>query len=255
MRAVTLWLLFTTVLVGCNAAVGLPSPAASPSRAAPSAGPTLSTTPVPTPSPSATGVRVTSAAQAAALVFASNPLFATMTPLEPDTIGQAAWYEAGEHGDGYSVMVTMGSGDCMAGCIDRHTWNYVVDRAGTVSLDSEEGDEVELSPSEGTSGPATVTVRLTAGPVCPVEQSPPDPDCAARSVANAEVVVRDPTGAEIARGVSDRDGMVVFSVRGGAYYVEPSPVEGLMAHPQPVAFAVQGGSAAAVTATYDTGIR
>lgn len=188
-------------------------------------------------------------------MFASNPLFASMGPLEPDMIGQAAWYEATIQGDVYIVMVTMGSGDCFAGCIDRHTWNYVVERDGTVSLDSEEGDDVDAAPPDGTSGPATVSVRLTAGPVCPIEQSPPDPNCAPRTVANAEVVLRDPSGRQVARGVSDRDGMVAFSVPGGAYYVEPAPVDGFMSQPQPVAFAVVGGSSVGVTATYDTGIR
>jgi hypothetical protein len=198
---------------------------------------------------------VTSPAQAAALVFASNDRFAQIMPLQPDVIGQSAWYETTEAGDHYAVVVTIGSGDCMAGCIDRHTWTYRVDRDGTVSLVSEEGDQVDVPGDRGTDDPIAVTVGLTAGPTCPVEQDPPDPNCADRPVVNAEVVLRDPRGAEVARGVSDGQGLVVFRVPGGSYYVDPAPVDGVMGQAAPVAFAAVGGSSAMLTLTYDTGIR
>jgi hypothetical protein len=249
------WVVTAMLVVGCNSAVGMPSPAASSSLLGPSPRATVEATPVPSPSPRSGTGEVTSPAQAAALVFASNPLFASMGPLEPDMVGQAAWYEASDQGDGYSVVVTMGSGDCFAGCIDRHTWNYVVERDGTVSLASQDGDDVEVTAPDRNHRPATVSVRLMAGPVCAVEQRLADRNCAPRTVSNAEVVLRDPSGAEVARGVSSRDGTVAFSVPGGAYYVEPAAVDGFMGQPQPVAFAVVGGSSVRVTATYDTGVR
>src|ERR1035437_4003917 len=37
-------------------------------------------------------------------------------------------------------------------------------------------------------GPGGVTGTITAGPVCPVEQSPADPKCAPRPVAGAVVI-------------------------------------------------------------------
>jgi hypothetical protein len=198
---------------------------------------------------------VTSPAQAAAIVFAANPQFTGITPMQPDLIGQSAWYEAAQVGDGFSVVVTVGSGDCMAGCIDRRTWTYLVASDGSVELVSEEGDEVEMPGGGGGSGPATIEARLIAGPVCPVEQNPPDPNCAPRPVANADVVLRDPTGAEVARGVSDADGLVAFSVPAGAYYVEPGPVVGLMGQAEAVAVAVPAGGSGRVVLAYDTGIR
>jgi hypothetical protein len=199
---------------------------------------------------------VTSAAQAAALVFEANPsLFAGITPLQPDMIGQAAWYEATDTDDGFSVVVTIGSGDCMAGCIDRRTWTYSVARNGVIELLAEEGDEVQLPPHQGTDAPATIDVRLVAGPVCPVEQNPPDPNCAPRPVVNAEVILRDPAGAEVGRGVSDAEGRVVFSVPAGAYYLEPAAVTGYMGQAAEQALSVLGGSASNIVLAYDTGIR
>jgi len=246
-------LLFVAVLAACSSA-----PSMSPSPALPTSPPTASPapleTPPPSPTPGASG-EVTSAAQAAALVFAANPMFGGVAPMQPDLIGQSAWYEAFQMGDSFSVVVTIGSGDCMAGCIDRRTWTYSVATNGTIELMSEEGDEVEMPGGEGGVGPATITVRLIAGPVCPVVSDPPDPNCAPRPVANAEAVLRDPSGAEVARGVSDADGQIVFSVPAGAYYVEPAPVEGLMGQAEPAAVSVLPGSSSSLVLGYDTGIR
>ena len=50
-----------------------------------------------------------------------------MSPLRPDMIGQSTWYEAFADGDGFTVNITVGQGDCQAGCIERHTWSYRVD--------------------------------------------------------------------------------------------------------------------------------
>src|SRR5690348_15102394 len=87
-----------------------PSPSLAPVESAPPSG-------SPTITPSATSV--TSAAQAAALVFASNPMFNSIRPLSAHEVGQASWYEASDTGDGFTVAVHMGSGDCPSGCINR----------------------------------------------------------------------------------------------------------------------------------------
>jgi hypothetical protein len=214
-------------------------------------------TPLVSPSQSnASGpIHVNSAAQAAALVFASDPLFGFMRPPSMDTIGQSSSYQAYESGDGYSVSVTLGAGDCPASCINEHTWNYSVSKSGEIKLASEQGDDIEVSVDHGTSDPATITVRLVAGPVCPVERDPPDPSCAARPVADAQVVVRDPNGTQVAAGVAADDGTVTFTVPGGAYYVESAPVSTLMGQAQAVAMSVPGGRSVTVTMDYDTGIR
>jgi hypothetical protein len=249
--------IFATILIACGgtgSATPGPLPSSVPS-ASPSQSPSPSSTPAPTPSPTGRTLVVTSPAQAAALVFASDARWTAMMPLRPDLIGASMWYEASEDGDGFAVKITAGSGDCQAGCMNKHNWNYTVDRDGTVTLASEDGDPVVVNPVGGLDGPARVTIQLTAGPVCPVEQNPPDPNCAGRAVANAEVVIYDANGVEIDRAMSDQDGMVTIEVPGGSYYVVPQPVEGLMGTPEAAAFSVPGSGSADLVFSYDTGIR
>ena len=236
-----------------------PSPTPSPRSSAasvPSTEPTPSYRPIdaPTESPLVTG-QVTSAAQAAAIVLASNPLFAQVRPANPGVAGQSAWYTASAAGDGFSVSVTLGSGDCLAGCINSHTWNYSVSASGGVELVSESGDNVEVAVPTPGAGLAQVIISLVAGPVCPVEQNPPDPSCAPRPVESAQIIVRDPTGAQLASSTVDQSGEATFELPAGAYYAEASAAGGMMRQPEPVAFSVVGGSTMSFSMEYDTGIR
>jgi hypothetical protein len=61
-------------------------------------------------------------------------------PLDPNLIGQSGWYEVSPALVGWRVTVTIGWGDCQAGCIARHVWVYDVDPAGVVTLVEERGD-------------------------------------------------------------------------------------------------------------------
>lgn len=178
-----------------------------------------------------------------------------MSPSPIGVVGQTSSYTASEGEDGYTVTVIMGSGDCPSGCIDHHTWNYSVSHDGKVTLTSEEGTEIEPPADHASSDPATVKVLLLAGPVCPVERNPPDPNCAGRPVPNVAVVLRDPAGHEVDSGTADAQGALTFSVPGGAYYLEPAPVAGLMREPAETAFSVPGGTTVTVALSYDTGIR
>ena len=76
------------------------------------------------------GRRAVTQAEAVAQVLAQDPRFAGIGPLDPDLIGQSAWYEVSPATVGWRVTVTMGWGDCQAGCISRHTWVYDVDGPG-----------------------------------------------------------------------------------------------------------------------------
>ncbi len=253
------------VAVGCSGMSagdrppsGDPSPIATgaqtPSMASTASADVAATLPV-APSGSVDVATVGSPAQAAALVFASNPTFSSIVPSLSSAAGQTTSYTATESGPGFAVTISMGSGDCLSGCINQHTWNYAVSHDGRVSLTSETGDPVEVPVEHGTSDPATITLRLLAGPVCPVDRYPPDPSCAPRPVAGANVIVRNATGAEAASGTSDAAGLITLSVPGGAYYVEGAPSEGLMRTPQPTAFSVPGGRSVTISLEYDTGIR
>jgi hypothetical protein len=79
-------------------------------------------------------------------VIASDPRFAGTIELTPDIIGASRWWTAEPlPGGGYRIELTIGWGDCPAGCIDRHVWTYEVTPEGAVELVGETGDPV---PSE-----------------------------------------------------------------------------------------------------------
>jgi hypothetical protein len=112
---------------------------------------------------------------------------------------------------------------------------------------------------DGSSAARAGTLRISAvaGPTCPVERQPPDPNCAARPVAGVRVVVTPADGREIlvAQGTTDERGMLVLEVAAGAYLVTGSQMDGLMGTAAPVQAEVMAGGTASVILEYDTGIR
>ena len=108
-----------------------------------SGGPSSPDTASPFPSPTPIVVDVSSPEDAAALVIATDPRFAGAIKLTPDIIGASRWWESEAlQGGGFRIKVTIGWGDCPAGCINRHSWTYDVTSDGQVSLVSEDGDPV-----------------------------------------------------------------------------------------------------------------
>jgi hypothetical protein len=126
---------------------------------------------------------------------------------------------------------------------------YSVGHEGTVSLVSELGDPLP-SPAEG-----NVSGKVVAGPTCPVESSPPDPQCAARQVAGATLLIQDLAGHTVATVVSDATGAFSLTLPPGDYMLVAQPVEGLMGTAPPLSFSVVAGSPVELTVEYDTGIR
>jgi hypothetical protein len=119
--------LLLVALAACNAP-GVPSPSPEP-------------TPRPTPTPITAPVATPE--DAAALVIATDPRFAGAIPLRPDVMGASKWWKAEPlAGGGYRIELTIGWGDCPAGCIDRHVWTFDVDATGGLTLVGESGDEV-----------------------------------------------------------------------------------------------------------------
>jgi hypothetical protein len=80
--------------------------------------------------------------EAARAVARENPILSGVGPLESDSIGQANYWDADATTDGYALRYSIGWGDCMAGCIDRHVWTYEVWPDGRVELVGEAGPEV-----------------------------------------------------------------------------------------------------------------
>jgi hypothetical protein len=106
-----------------------------------------------------------------------------------------------------------------------------------------------------TSGPTgTLTLTLTAGPVCPVEQIPPDPNCAPKPVADAEVIVLTQDGREVARPKSDAAGKIRLVLPQGRYIVRPVQTNTFPTAPAEVIVDV-GATPIDVALGYDTGIR
>lgn len=116
---------------------------------------------------------------------------------------------------------------------------------------------VACQPTPSSTASGAIDVQALAGPVCPVETDPPDPDCAPRPVEGAVVLVQPADGRDIviAQGTTDADGRVRLDVPPGDYIVIGAEAEGLMAAPEPVAVSVAVNQTVSVALGYDTGIR
>jgi hypothetical protein len=202
---------------------------------------------------------VTTPEEALASVVAAEPRLTGIAPFDTGLIGQSSWYtvEPASGVGAFVVAVRVGWGDCESGCIDEHEWVFAVLPDGGVSVVSESGPAVPADawPSPVGAGATGIGGLAVAGPVCPVETVPPDPECAARPVVGAVVVVRDGVGPEVARATTDADGSFFVELPAGDYVVEPQPVEGLMGTAATLEVTVVDGRAAQVQLDYDTGIR
>jgi hypothetical protein len=106
-------------------------------------------------------------------------------------------------------------------------------------------------------GPPSVTGTISAGPVCPVEQVPPDPRCAPRPVAGAVIVATNASGQEVGRATSAADGTYQLIVsQTGTVLITALPVAGLAQPPAPVTVTLtQPSDIERIDLEYDTGIR
>lgn len=225
------------------------------------------------PSPSPGAAAVDSAQAAFAAVRARTPWFDGVQQKDPAAIGTSAWWEASPDVAGsspsdpgtppaaWTVSITVGWGDCQADCIDHHTWTWTVTRDGTVTFGTETGSVLSADQVAALAGAAAkaatatgVGGRVTAGPTCPVER-PGDPNCAARPVAGAVLVVRGSGGTEVARFTTDASGLYRVPLQPGDYTLVPQPVQGVMGTAPPAPFTVAAGRETAVQVDYDTGIR
>lgn len=114
---------------------------------------------------------------------------------------------------------------------------------------------VPTPPGSPPAGKVRLDVSLDAGPTCPVETNPPDPNCKPRPVAGATIVVRDGSGAQVAQLTSDATGHATVDLAPGSYEVEAKPAAGLMGTPEPVTVKLTDAASGKVTLSYDTGIR
>jgi hypothetical protein len=133
-------LVAVAILAACTTGAG---PTASPSlRLVPSSPPVESPAPGESGSPAPSGGPVSSPDEAAQRVIEENPEFQGIGPKNPDMIGGCCWYEAAVAPGGFQVTMHVGWGDCPSGCIENHTWVYMVSQDGSVELVSEDGPSV-----------------------------------------------------------------------------------------------------------------
>lgn len=200
------------------------------------------------------------AAEAFAAVQARSPYFDGVQPRDPQAIGQAAWWEASPaalSGGAWGITVSVGWGDCPAGCIDSHVWRWSVAADGATTLVDETGPALPGAVRTGLVASATaggVGGEVTAGPTCPVVR-PGESGCDDRPVADADLVVRDATGAEVARFTTDSSGLFRIGLAPGGYTLEPQPAAGLLGTAKPETFTVAAGVLTFLAVSYDTGIR
>jgi hypothetical protein len=218
------------------------------------AGGASATFPAPPP-----GGLVTMPAEAVARVIANEPRLTGIQPFDSGLIGQSSWYtvEPASGVGAFIVTIRVGWGDCEAGCIEEHTWTVAVAPDGALTILSETGQPVPADawPSPLGAGQTGIVGVALAGPVCPVETVPPDPNCAPRPVVGATIVIHDLAGSEVAQTVTEADGSFFVAVPAGEYTVEPRAVDGLIGTAAAVQVTVKDGIAAQVQLEYDTGIR
>ncbi|MDX6593503.1 MAG: hypothetical protein QOJ13_2699 [Gaiellales bacterium] len=107
------------------------------------------------------------------------------------------------------------------------------------------------STGGATEAKGELRVRVFAGPTCPVETVPPNPECEPRPVEQAVIELDGPEHITI----EVKNGSAAVGVLPGTYTVVPRPVPGLMGTPEPTKVRVVAGHVTPLQLSYDTGIR
>lgn len=105
------------------------------------------------------------------------------------------------------------------------------------------------APPEG-----TLIVEVVAGPQCPVQQDPPDPECEDKPVEGVEIVVVNKAGGRIP-ATTGADGRVALDLPVGTYEIIALELEEFMGTPGPASVTVGADATSEIQFTYDTGIR
>lgn len=79
---------------------------------------------------------------AVAEVVIAHPELAGIQPRDPRAVGQADYWTARKNARGWTVVFRRGWGDCAAGCMHEHVWEFRVIEGSAPLLVGERGDEL-----------------------------------------------------------------------------------------------------------------
>jgi hypothetical protein len=98
--------------------------------------------------------------------------------------------------------------------------------------------------------------RVLAGPQCPVQQDPPQPECADQPVAGIEIVISGGEFGDLpAPFVTDEDGGLFVALEPGNYLVTGPDLDEYLGTPDPLSVVIEPGQQEEILLFYDTGIR
>jgi hypothetical protein len=104
-------------------------------------------------------------------------------------------------------------------------------------------------------GGSGVRITVTAGPTCPVERNPPDPNCKPKPM-DATIRIATRGGRTVATLRTGSDGKVSKRLGAGSYRATAGNTNpGVMPACRPVNFTVHKGRYTSVRISCDTGIR
>jgi hypothetical protein len=105
--------------------------------------------------------------------------------------------------------------------------------------------------------PAGLKGRIQEGPTCPVERTPPDPQCAPRPISATLRIRPADNRSEYIQVHSDKRGRFTVELVPGTYVVHPLRVHGseFPRPPAPFKVTIHAQRFTHITVTYDTGIR
>jgi hypothetical protein len=116
--------------------------------------------------------------------------------------------------------------------------------------------EQQAQPHVPTGPESFIVGTVTAGPVCPVESSPPPSACAPRPVGGAVITVSTPDQGEWGHATTGPDGSYAITLHGyGTVTVTALPVRGLLRAPTAVTVTIDAYQTRRVDLQYDTGVR
>ena len=182
--------------------------------------PAPSPTPTPVPSPTVSAKNTPApgsleATKAAALVLSADPRFVGFAPLNP-ALPQERWYEMTADGNTWDVTLTVGWGDCSAGCAHHHSWHYRVGPDAKPTLVEESGEGL---PADAFPSPASGVARVHLVTTSPCADGA---SCAFNGVPGAgfKFARFGAAGGDLVVALNaDSKGSVVSSLPGGVYIV------------------------------------